>query len=98
MTRNVFDRTEVTRAIREKIIALAARRSIDACALNDGDAIVESGALDSVAFFDLIMWIEVTFDLTIQQSDLTIENLGTVDAIAVYLQRGLSTSHRHVAS
>ena len=96
MTPNVSDLTETKRLIRERVIALAARRNVDARILNDGDVIPESGALDSVAILELIMWIEATFDLTIRQSDLTVENLGTIDAIAAYLQRGrdgVSTNH-----
>ena len=65
MTPRVSDLTEAKHAIREKIIALAARRNVDARTLNDGDVILESGALDSVALLELIMWIEATFDLTI---------------------------------
>jgi len=49
--------------------------------------IPESGVLDSVAILELIMWLEGTFDITIAQSDLTVENFGTIDAISSYLQR-----------
>lgn len=87
MTPSVPNRTDATRTIREKVIALAARRHVDARALNDGDVILESGALDSVSMLELIMWLEMAFDVSIGQTDLTIENLGTIDAIAAYLQR-----------
>jgi acyl carrier protein len=96
MTPSVSDPTEIKRMIRERVIALAARRNVDARILSDGDVILESGALDSVGILELIMWIEATFDLTIRQSDLTIEKLGTIDAIAAYLQRArdsISTNH-----
>ena len=87
MTRRSSDLTEAKRAIREKVINLAARRNVDARTLKDADMIPESGALDSVAILELIMWFEMTFDLTIAQSDLTLDNFGTVDAMASYLQR-----------
>jgi len=90
MTPSVANLTDAKRTIREKVIALAARRNVDARALKDGDVILESGALDSVSMLELIMWIEMTFDLSIGQSDLTIENLGTIDAIAAYLHRARS--------
>jgi len=99
MTPAVSDLTEVKRPIREKVIALAARRSVDVRPLHDGDVILESGALDSVAVLELITWIELTFDLTIRQGDLTVENLGTIDAIAAYLERarnGRAASRRGV--
>jgi len=87
MTPSVASLTDATRTIREKVIALAARRNVDARTLKDGDVILESGTLDSVSMLELIMWIEMAFDLSIGQTDLTIENLGTIDAIAAYLQR-----------
>jgi acyl carrier protein len=101
MRTNVFDLAETKRSIRERVIALAARRNIDARTLDDDALILESGTLDSVAFLELVMWIETTFDLTIDQSDLTVDNLGTIDAIAAYLDRTsarVSIGRRQVAS
>ena len=65
-----------------KSSSLAARRGVDASCLKDADVIPESGVLDSVAILELIMWLEMTFDITIAQSDLTVENFGTIDAIS----------------
>jgi D-alanine--poly(phosphoribitol) ligase subunit 2 len=87
MTPSSSDQSDAKRAIREKVITLAARRGVDARTLTDSEMIPESGALDSAAILELIMWFEMTFDLTIPQSHLTVENFGTVDAIASYLQR-----------
>jgi acyl carrier protein len=92
MTLRSSDPAEIKRTIREKVIALAARRGVDAHALKDGEVIPEAGVLDSVAILELIMWIEMTFDLAIAQSDLTLENFGSIDAIAGYLQRTGSTA------
>lgn len=86
MTSRVSDLIDAKRAIREKVIALAARRGADARTMTDTDVIPELGVLDSVAILELIMWFEMTFDLTIPQSDLTVENFGTIDSIASYLQ------------
>jgi acyl carrier protein len=74
-------------AIREKVITLAARRGVDATSLADTDVIPETGALDSVAIIELIVWIESTFGRTIEQSELTLENFGTVNAMVGYLER-----------
>ena len=75
------------RAIRERIIELADRRGVDARPMTDSDGIPESGVLDSVGMLELIIWVETTFDVAIDQSDLTVENFGTVDAMARYLRR-----------
>jgi D-alanine--poly(phosphoribitol) ligase subunit 2 len=81
------DSSDTKRAIREKIIALARKRGVDATNLQDTDVIPERGGLDSVAILELITWFEMTFDVTIAQPDLTLENFGTIDAMASYLQR-----------
>ena len=86
MTRS-FDLSDARRTIRDKVIALAGRRGVDASNLQDTELIPESGALDSVGILELITWFEMTFDITIAQSDLTVENFGTIDAMASYLQR-----------
>ena len=86
MTRS-FDLSDARRTIRDKVIALAGRRGVDASNLQDTELIPESGALDSVGILELITWFEMTFDITIAQTDLTVENFGTIEAMASYLQR-----------
>lgn len=86
MTRS-FDLSDARRTIRDKIIELAGRRGVDASNLQDTELIPESGALDSVGILELITWFEMTFDITIAQTDLTVENFGTIDAMAGYLER-----------
>ena len=66
-------------------VTLAARRGVDAGTLQDSDVIPERCGLDSVAILELIMWFEATFDVTVSQADLTMENFGTIDAMASYL-------------
>ena len=80
------DLTDVKRTIRNRIIELADRRRIDARNLKDSDVIPEIGVLDSAGIMELVIWFEMTFDVTIAQSDLTLENFGTIDAMASYLQ------------
>jgi acyl carrier protein len=87
MTPPFSDLREARRTIREKVLGLAARRGVDARILKDDEVIVASGVLDSTALLELILWIEMTYDLVIEQSDLTAENFGTVDAMAAYLLR-----------
>lgn len=86
MTRS-FDLSDARRTIRDKVIELARRRGVDASNLQDTELIPESGALDSVGILELITWFEMTFDITIAQTDLTVENFGTIEAMASYLQR-----------
>jgi D-alanine--poly(phosphoribitol) ligase subunit 2 len=87
VTQSSADSSDVRRTIREKVIELARRRGVDATNIKDTELIPDSGALDSVGILELITWFEMTFSVTIAQADLTVENFGTVDAMAGYLQR-----------
>ena len=87
MTRSLSDVARSRSAIRAKIVDLARRRGIDASSLQDMDVIPESGVLDSVGILELITWFEMTFDITIPQPDLSVENFGTIDAMVSYLEQ-----------
>jgi D-alanine--poly(phosphoribitol) ligase subunit 2 len=72
--------------IRQQVIKLAARRGVDASGLGDSDVLPETGVLDSVAIMELIIWFESTFDRSVDQSELTLDNFGSVDAMVYYLE------------
>jgi D-alanine--poly(phosphoribitol) ligase subunit 2 len=82
-----IDISEARRAIREKVIELARRRGVNSPNVQDSDVIPDTGLLDSVGIMELIMWFESRFALTIDQVDLTLDNFGTVDAMAHYLEK-----------
>ena len=93
MNTRFADVTDAKRTIRNRIIELANRRRINARDLKDSDVIPETGVLDSAGIMELVIWFETTFDVTIEQSDLTLENFGTIDAMASYLQRSDASPH-----
>jgi acyl carrier protein len=80
---------ETKQAIRAKVIELAAQLGNNASRLKDDEEIPATGWLDSAALMELIIWLESTYDLSIDQDELTIENFGTVNAMAGYVE-----SHR----
>jgi D-alanine--poly(phosphoribitol) ligase subunit 2 len=90
MSNRFADLSEAKRTIHKRIIDLADRRRIDARNLKDSDVIPETGVLDSAGIMELIIWFETTFGVTIDQADLTLENFGTIDAMASYLHRSQS--------
>jgi acyl carrier protein len=45
------------------------------------------GYLDSTAILDLILWLESTYDVTIENEELTPENFATIRNIEEFLQR-----------
>jgi len=73
--------------IRDKVLDLARRRGVKARELRDDEQIPEAGLLDSAAIVELVVWFEQHFGVEVDQTELTIENFGTVDSMANYLQR-----------
>ena len=73
--------------IRRKVLELAGRRGLKPRSLADDEVIPETGLLDSAGIMELIVWLETRFGLEIDQDDVTVDNLGSVNAIAEYLAR-----------
>ena len=65
-------------------------------ALGEDDALLGSGIIDSMGVMEVIMFLEESFGVTVQDADITEENLGTVRAIAEYVlaHRGTTRGRR----
>jgi D-alanine--poly(phosphoribitol) ligase subunit 2 len=74
-------------AIRAKVIDLARQLGNDARRIKDDDVIPSTGLLDSAALMELVIWLETENGLSIEEDEITIENFGTIDAMADYLGR-----------
>jgi D-alanine--poly(phosphoribitol) ligase subunit 2 len=72
-------------AIRAKVIDLARQLGNDARRIKDDDVIPSTGLLDSAALMELVIWLETENGLSIEEDEITIENFGTIDAMADYL-------------
>jgi acyl carrier protein len=53
----------------------------------DDDSLLTTQLIDSLKVAQLIVFLESTYKLTIDNDDLTPQNLDTVDAIASFLER-----------
>jgi acyl carrier protein len=73
-------------AIHEKIVELARRIGNNASKLKYDEEIPASGLLDSALIMELILWLETHFGIEIEHECLTLENFGTIDAMARYLE------------
>lgn len=71
--------------IRAKLSELAADLGNDASELADDDIIPATGLLDSASILELVVWYENRYDLSIKQSDVNIDNLGSVNAMVDFL-------------
>lgn len=79
--------TQTRQKIYEKIVELAKRQGNDATSLRFQDSIPDLGVLDSSALLELIVWLENEFGLGIEPEQLTVENFGTIDAMASYAEK-----------
>lgn len=55
--------------------------------LADGDNLLGTGLLDSVAMISLVLFIETEFGIPVPPEDVTIENFLSIDTIDSYLAR-----------
>ena len=78
---------DAKKAIRNKVAEIAKSLGNKFQGLKDDDMIPETGLLDSAGIMELIMWYETNWEMSIPQQDLTIENFGTINAMAEYLRQ-----------
>ena len=77
----------IQEAIHAKIVQLAKDLGHDARSLKDDAVIPDTGLLDSAALMELVVWLETTYSLEIDQDDITLENFGTIRSMIAFLRR-----------
>jgi len=80
-----LERDAIKTAIRQKVIELANELGEDASDISDEDIIPATGALDSAAILELVVWFENAYDFPIKQEDINIDNLGSINVMADFL-------------
>ena len=48
--------------------------------------IIESGVIDSQGILTMILFVEGEFDIEVLDEDLVLENVGTLDRLATYIE------------
>lgn len=87
MTTNTYiGDEEISDQVRRFILTFARRRD-----LTDETDIFETGLITSMFAMQLLMFIEKTFGITIDNEDLTINNFNTVKHITDLLKRKVSS-------
>lgn len=79
--------------IRAKVVSLAAECGNPDAVIEDDVIIPETGLLSSAAIIDLIMWIEQEFDISIDEDEITIDNLGSIALIALFIADRIGDQH-----
>jgi D-alanine--poly(phosphoribitol) ligase subunit 2 len=72
--------------IRVQVLKLAKALGHPGRAVGDDEALPQSGLLDSASILELILWVENEFSMEINQEDLSMNNFGTVQKIADYIE------------
>ena len=59
----------------------------DPSALNDKDSLLERGVIDSTGVLEVIFFIEETFGVKVEDSEMLPENLDSIERIAGFVNR-----------
>ena len=78
--------------IKAKIVEIAARMGDDASDLTADEIIPATGYIDSTSLLELLAWYEKNYEITLKQEEITIDNLGTLSAMANFVlkRKGLA--------
>jgi len=82
-----LDRASIIASIKAEIVKIAATLDGDASDLQPDELIPASGYIDSAGLLELIGWFEASYDFRVPAEEFTVDNLGTMDAMAGYLLR-----------
>ncbi len=55
--------------------------------LADGDALLQSGIIDSLGVLDVVTFLEEEFKVTVDDEDLTPENFQSIGQIAAFVEK-----------
>ncbi len=59
----------------------------DEGALENDASFLEQGIIDSTGVLELVEWLEETFEMQVDDTELVPENLDSVNKLAVYIER-----------
>lgn len=78
-------KAEMTRLIRTKVVELAGRLGGDVSSISDDDILLKRGLLDSASVVELLVWLEMQFDLELDFDRLSPDNFGSVNRMAEFI-------------
>lgn len=58
-------------------------------ALSEDDSLLEAGVIDSTGVLELVTFLESTYQIRVEDSDVVPDNLDTIGRIAAYVRRKL---------
>lgn len=82
-----LDTDAIEAAVKAQVMKIADSLGADASDLGNDEVIPATGLIDSAGLLDLIAWFEAAYQIKIPAEEFTIDNLGTLSAMARYLRR-----------
>jgi D-alanine--poly(phosphoribitol) ligase subunit 2 len=79
------ERATVIAKLRVMLVKLAGELGHDASAIDENELIPDTGLLDSASLIDFVMQIDTAYGLALEAEDMTIDNFGTLAAIANFV-------------
>lgn len=93
----MLDRHEVTAVIRQFIVDnLAASKGVSS--ITDDDSLTTSGIVDSLGIFQVVAFLQETFDVPIDDDDITVENFSTITTISQFVIDRLDSASGRTAT
>ncbi|MCH9638836.1 MAG: acyl carrier protein [Betaproteobacteria bacterium] len=80
-----LDKISIQETIKDKIVEIANTLGCDASNLQSDEVIPATGLIDSAGLLELVAWYESYYDIKIETSEITIDNLGTIDSMTDFL-------------
>lgn len=65
--------------------------------LQDDSSLLGNGVIDSMGMMEMIQLLDEEFGITVDDADITEENLGTLSAIAAYVGPRIESRNRQIA-
>jgi len=62
----------------------------DPASLEDRTSLLDHGIIDSTGVLEVIMFVESTFGITVEDSEMLPENLDSIERIAAFVSKKLS--------
>jgi acyl carrier protein len=80
-----LEKCAIQQTIKDKIVEIVDRLGDDARGLQADEVIPATGLVDSTSLLELLMWYEQYFQISLPQEEITIDNLGTLSAMADFV-------------
>jgi len=87
-----LEKSAIEAAIKNRIIAIADGLGCDASDLQADELIPATGLIDSAGLLELIAWYEKEYAIHLAQDEITIDNLGSLSAMADFVLKKKSVA------